>query len=146
MLKSILSILLITFCVTRGNCVYLIFFFHLIYFNSIISQVYTQTTVQTILNNAGCSTYPVGGLAAQLVTKMNQIKPGFMTSYVWIYVWEAKSVNILKFRISGQTRITLFDAASAVPFAQTSTLNALKNAVASRAGVTLSNFLYLLYP
>jgi hypothetical protein len=37
-------------------------------------------TVQNVLNEAGCSTQVIKGLSAQLVTKMNQIKPGLMST------------------------------------------------------------------
>lgn len=40
--------------------------------------------------------------------------------------------------MKGLTRINLGSAAAAVPYAQTQTVNAIKKAVAARAGVTLT--------
>lgn len=40
--------------------------------------------------------------------------------------------------MSGLTRISLSSAAAAVPYAQTQSVNAIKKAVAARAGVTLT--------
>ena len=40
--------------------------------------------------------------------------------------------------ISGQSRISLSSAVNAVPYIQTSALNAIKKAVAARAGSTLT--------
>ena len=42
-----------------------------------------KKTVQMVLNEAGCSTLEIKGLSSQLVTKMNQIKPGLMSRLVF---------------------------------------------------------------
>lgn len=36
-------------------------------------------TVQNVLTEAGCSTSVIKGLSSQLVTKLNQLKPGLMS-------------------------------------------------------------------
>ncbi|CAF0823461.1 unnamed protein product [Brachionus calyciflorus] len=90
-----------------------------IIFVAIISTVAQGQTVQNILDAAGCNTGLTGGLATQLVNKMNQIKPGFMSS------------------LSGLTRVSLGSATVKVPYAQSQTITAIKNAVAARPGVTL---------
>ncbi|RNA01096.1 peptidoglycan-binding domain 1 [Brachionus plicatilis] len=86
----------------------------------ILSNCVFSQTIQTVLNNAGCNTGVTAGLATQLVAKMNQLKPGFMSN------------------LKGLTRINLGSAAAAVPYAQTQTVNAIKKAVAARARVTLT--------
>jgi len=80
--------------------------------------VYGQT-VQQVADRRGCSTDAVAGLAKQLVSETNAIRPGLFS--------DLRNVR----------GVTLTKAVQSVPYLQTAALNALQRAV-SRGGRTLT--------
>jgi len=80
--------------------------------------VVNSQTVQTVINNRGCGTEVVAGLARQLIEVTNSLQPGLFS--------DLRNVR----------GVTLTKAVQAVPYLQTAALNALQRAVNSR-GKTL---------
>mmetsp|Transcript_37905 Transcript_37905/g.74571 ORF Transcript_37905/g.74571 Transcript_37905/m.74571 type:complete len:682 (-) Transcript_37905:289-2334(-) len=83
-------------------------------------KIWTNT-VQTQINNRGCSTAVVAGISKQLVDEVNCLRPGSFGS------------------LNNLANIRLGDAAAKVPFAQTVLVAALRKAVAARGSTVTIN-------